>query len=186
MRISPIKIFGNWQDGYVLDEHTVSSSAVGGSFDTIYTELGGLLYDFKYNKHLDTSKEIWELTQDFLLEWLSGKKIDFVINLPPSTPRIVQPLAVITKYIANRLKVPYVDNCLINLSEKSAKNGAYDLVIEINIRFERVSNVLLVDDLYNTGTSLLKTCEVLKSDDKVGEIYVLALTRKRNKGTVLR
>ncbi|MDQ2088024.1 hypothetical protein RBH29_16465 [Herbivorax sp. ANBcel31] len=55
MERKPIKIFGNWKDGYAIDLHSISSEYVGdneygySTFDTTRSILGELLY--KLNIH---------------------------------------------------------------------------------------------------------------------------------------
>ena len=54
--IKPVKLAGPWTDGYVLDRQTVSSIPTGDPyhpFDTERTELGELLFQFKYRNKAD-------------------------------------------------------------------------------------------------------------------------------------
>lgn len=76
----PIKLFGPWNDGYALDQYTVSSEYIGDDsfgrpqFINTYSEVGKLLHSMKYNGHYDTSEEIAEKCKSFLDEWLKDKK----------------------------------------------------------------------------------------------------------------
>ena len=57
----PIKLLGPWNDGYALDQYTVSSEYIGDDsfgrpqFINTYSEVGKLLHSMKYNGHYDTS-----------------------------------------------------------------------------------------------------------------------------------
>jgi predicted amidophosphoribosyltransferase len=88
MAISPIKLEGNWTDGYALDKHLISSEYIGEDafghkqFRNTYTEIGLLLYKMKYNGHYDTSEEIRDLAIPFLNEWLKDKRIDIILPVP--------------------------------------------------------------------------------------------------------
>lgn len=54
INISPIKLPGNWFEGFALDLHTISSEFLGYDeyghevFDTKRSEMGELLYRLKY------------------------------------------------------------------------------------------------------------------------------------------
>jgi competence protein ComFC len=54
MGINPIRIIGNWDEGYALDIHTITSTPIGQDiyrhmrYDTKRSEMGELLYGFKY------------------------------------------------------------------------------------------------------------------------------------------
>ncbi|MCK9444910.1 MAG: hypothetical protein M0Q14_10345 [Tissierellaceae bacterium] len=58
MQINPIEIKGNWDKGYVMDKHSISSTYLGEEqygrprYDTIRGELGELVYQLKYNYKL--------------------------------------------------------------------------------------------------------------------------------------
>ncbi|MEW5722515.1 MAG: ComF family protein, partial [Thermodesulfobacteriota bacterium] len=62
--IHPIKIIGNWEIGYALDVHTVSSQFLGYEdsgkkvFDTERSKIGELLYRLKYKSDRTTIPEI--------------------------------------------------------------------------------------------------------------------------------
>jgi predicted amidophosphoribosyltransferase len=44
-------------------------------------------------------------------------------------------------------------------------------------QFKRKVNILLIDDLYESGTTLNETVNVLKTDNNVDEVYVLVMTK---------
>ena len=80
----PVKIFGLWDEGYVIDNYIVSSRYIGEDpfgfrqFDTTYTEIGKLLHAMKYNGHFDTSERIVDYCYDFLKQWLADKTIEAI------------------------------------------------------------------------------------------------------------
>ena len=67
----PVEIFGIWDEGYVIDNYSVSSRYIGEDpfgfrqFDTTYTEIEKLLHAMKYNGHFDTSERIVDYCYDF-------------------------------------------------------------------------------------------------------------------------
>lgn len=47
--------------------------------------------------------------------------------------------------------------------------------------FKRNVNILLVDDLYDSGATLNEAVNVLKTDKNVNEVHVLVMTQTRGK-----
>jgi competence protein ComFC len=46
-------------------------------------------------------------------------------------------------------------------------------------KFKRKVDILLVDDLYQTGTTIKEVCNVLSKDRNVNNIYVLTMTKTK-------
>lgn len=46
-------------------------------------------------------------------------------------------------------------------------------------RFTSEVNILVIDDLYQTGITLNESFKVLKTDSNIKDIYVLTLTKTR-------
>jgi predicted amidophosphoribosyltransferase len=67
---------------------------------------------------------------------------------------------------------------LKNLKGKDEKIAALAGTLTLNpvIETEGTWNVLLVDDLYQSGASMEAACAVLRNYEKIGKIYVAALT----------
>lgn len=93
---NPVKIRGEWKDGYALDVHTLSSEFLGydefgnARFDTKRGELGELLYQFKYNRNADALQELAEVATAFVAKW--GIELDAIVPVPPTRMRRPQPL----------------------------------------------------------------------------------------------
>ena len=45
--------------------------------------------------------------------------------------------------------------------------------------FKKKVNILIIDDLYDTGTTLNEVCTVLKKDKYVNKVFVLVMTKTR-------
>jgi len=186
MSINPIKLTGNWVDGYALDKHTISSEYIGEDafgnkqFDNKYTKLGELLYKFKYNGHHDTSLEILEIAKPFLDEFVKNKSIDIIIPVPPTNKRDIQPIHIIAELFSDYLKIPYSTEILANNSDKSSKDGNKQIKIDLLKNAKRKCNILLLDDLFSTGATLNECAKVLKTDELVENIYVITLTKTRD------
>lgn len=189
--IHPIKIDGIWTEGYALDYHTVYSEYLGtdqwghDQFDTKRTDLGQLLYELKYRKDLSKSDEIIALIRPFLLEWGIANKIDYIIPVPPSKERSFQPVFELCKKIGERLNKPVLYNIIVKNNAIQSKNLGTGHKNELSgtiirkKRFLKKINLLIVDDLYQSGGTLIETTKVLKNDLNINNIYVLTMTKAR-------
>lgn len=189
--INPIRLNGNWKEGYALDVYVLSSTYIGEDafgikhFDNKYTEIGTLLHNMKYNGHIDTSNEILKSSIPFLDKWLSDKTIDAIIPVHPTKDRDIQPIFVIAETIANHYKIPFSSEVLVNMSPVSSKNmdkNNKDLSGQIiqELPAKRHCNLLLVDDLYTTGETASECVKILKQDQLIDEIYLLTIVKTKN------
>lgn len=171
----------------VLDFHTIKSTYLGEDqhgnkrFDTIYTQLGGLVYDLKYGNNKETVNKILELVKDELNEYKDI--IDIIVPVPPSNKnRYYQPVFELVKVFSKYLNKEYNQNILRKISNTQAKDGkSVENMIKLEYNFDRKVNILLVDDLLYTGNTLKECCKVLKQNSNVEKIYCLVMTKRRRK-----
>lgn len=192
--LHPTKLKGNWQEGFALDVHTVSSTFLGYDeyghevFDTKRSPIGELLYQLKYKADKTAVKEIVATVSNFLIsDWKIS--IDVIVPIPPSkTNRAIQPVIVVAKGISTSLKIPYAEPLVKTKSTPELKN-VFDykkrselLKDAFEIRGSEVKgkNVLLVDDLFRSGATLNAITEVLYDLGKARKVYVLSLTKTRS------
>jgi predicted amidophosphoribosyltransferase len=183
----PERVKGEWSRGYALDEHTVSSIPDGaGGFITMRTALGQLVYDLKYNQKKINAKKLARV----LAEWSRRKfdldKIDGILGVPPSTTRKFQPVAAIVKRMSEILSLPDLSKKLRKTrATRSLKNvldpdergkelaGAFAFDREQGVR-----RLLLVDDLYRSGTTAGEVARTLKKAG-VSKVYLVTATKTR-------
>ena len=192
MGINPIEISGNWDKGYVLDQHVSKSVPIGENaygrmeFDTTRTELGELLFQYKYRSKSLCLEKIIELIKPFLDTWEDLKNVDIVMPVPATKQREHQPATEIAQSIAEYLRVSFIDDILEKTSTEQAKDSTGttgDVKISIRAREKatREHTILLVDDLYGTGNTMRECVAVLKDDPKLIKIYVMAMTKRKGK-----
>jgi len=190
-------VCGNWDAGFVLDKHTRSSVYIGDDasghpqFDTTRSEVGESLFQLKYkgdfSKVEPLAKEIVaKITPRF-------GNIGFIVPMPASNNRARQPVNEIAKALSGLLGVPTFDDILVKLPAadgnaaqlkdlvgKDAKVAALKdrFALQQRITNEGKWNVLLVDDLFDSGASMEVATAKLRAYSKVGQVYVAALTWK--------
>jgi predicted amidophosphoribosyltransferase len=187
MGINPIEIEGNWDKGFVLDKHVLRSIPKGENvyghmeFDTTRTELGELVYLFKNKNKYDCLSRIMDILSPFLDTWKDLESVDIVLPVPPTKQRIYQPASEIAQAIAEHLNISFIDGVLENTSREQAKNisksnrGAEQRIIA-NLKATKQHSILLVDDLYDTGSTMSECVSVLRKDPKLERVFALAMT----------
>ena len=193
--ISPIKLQGEWDFGYALDLHIVSSEYIGDDeyghpqYDTIRTEMGELLYQIKYKSNKSVLKLIIETAVSFIRNKYSD--IDLIIPVPPShTTRSFQPVLEISKKISNILDIRLCTDCIIKTKQTPQIKNIYDFDKRLELLKDAYSvvksevqncNILLFDDLYRSGATLNSITNTLKQKGDVSSVNILALTMTRRK-----
>lgn len=185
------KIFGNWDLGYSLDKHTISSTYIGkdqwgnDDFHTLRTEAGEAVHQLK-NRRYDHN-QVDELAKQ-LVDSLGNyfRDASLVIPMPPSKHRISQPVPEIAKQVAVLMDIPYIGNVLVKAAPTpQMKNIPTDERFKIlcsafqinDVLAEGTYNALIVDDIYDTNSSLRAAIAALKQYPKIQRIFVATITR---------
>ena len=187
-------IEGPWELGYSLDKHSLTSIPSGTDayghvrFDTTRSEAGQALYQLKYQNDVS---QVEPIAQELVTSIASKlPPINFVVPMTPSTLRTVQPVVLIAKSLAEKLNVSCIENFLIkngtnqqlkDLVSKKDKLEALNKVMAINDAAVNNGswNVLIVDDLYDSGSSLEVACNLMQKNSKINKVFVATVTRKR-------
>jgi predicted amidophosphoribosyltransferase len=191
VKLNPIKLPGPWVEGYALDLYSISSTFLGydGSiprFDTKYTEVGELVNRLKYRGDSAALPSLIDTAEEFVkgLNWT----FDCVVAVPPSITRKSQPVAEIARELASRFGVPVCDKAVIK-TKATPPMKAIDFpvdranMLQNAFRGEpnevRAKRLLLLDDLFEYGSTVGAVTNVLLTEGKAAAVYLLALTRKR-------
>lgn len=197
MNIAPKEINGNWDAGWALDVHTLSSVPLpDGEFRTERSQLGELIYQVKYRHDKTKIPPIAEIAAEFVKGQITVDEHrdllypEAIIPIPPSTFRNFQPVITIAAKIAEMLDLPAALNYLIKVkrtpplknlahdeSRQEQLKGAFDLQFQ-NGNFRCV---LLFDDIYRSGETLKEATHVLRDKGGVSRVLVLTLTQTRTK-----
>ena len=185
--LNPIRIYGVWDEGVVLDNHMLRSVFLGydengkEKFENTRTELGELIYNLKYQKDKSSLLKIIDLIKNVLDKWNLKEKVDVVIPVPPSNKkREYQPVFEIAREIAKILNKECRTDILLKESNLQVKDG-YNVsgMIKRSKKIDIQSNVLVIDDLYSTGATLNEVCKILREDKNVNKIFCLVMTKTK-------
>ena len=185
-----IKIVGQWDEGYVLSEHMISSQFIGYDangrerYNSKRSVLGELLYQFKYKQNKNELPLIIKIVKEKIRELKLEQKVDVVIPVPASNKnRIYQPVYILAQAIARQLNKKYIESVLEKTNDRQAKDGKIqENSIIKNINFNNPTNVLVIDDLYSTGNTLNEVVRTLKNDSNVKKVYCLVMTKTKRGG----
>ena len=193
MEVDIKQIHGDWDLGFSLDKHTISSTPIGPNpwghmqFDTTRPEAGEALYQLKYKFDFTQVAVIASQMYQSLSEYFASASL--IIPMPPSKKRKRQPVTEIARELARLMNIPCYEEMLVKKTDTPAmkdiatRDEKVQTLIDafaINDQLgEGFYDILIVDDLYDTGSSLEAATKVLREYSKTRNIYVATVTRKR-------
>jgi competence protein ComFC len=192
IELHPREIKGSWDCGHVLDVHTISSTLIGynefghAEFDTVRSPLGELVYRLKYKGDKNAISSIVEAVSGHLKATGIAPKV--IVPMPPSKQRAFQPVLEIATELAKAQGVLFNATALTkvkgtpqmkDIGDFSARMVALEAAFAADRSLEG-KDVLLLDDLFQSGASMNVAAKTLKEQGLVKSVYVLALTRTRS------
>lgn len=196
MQVAIKELIGNWDKGYALSKHVLSSTFLGHNqwghpeFDTLRSEVGEALFQLKFRN--DWTKVPLLATQIATSIVPLFDKVDLIIPMPASRARPRQPLQEIAKALGLDLKVPVFEEIVVkagteagrqqlkDMKTKQDKEAALKDMFTINDSIANAGswNALVLDDLFDTGASMEAVCSAIRTYPKVKRIYTATLTWK--------
>lgn len=190
-KINPQRIDGPWFEGFVLDIHTVSSQPVGVGpsghtlFDTTYSEIGLLLYKLKYQRDASSAPAIIEAAAKF---WEPARSaIDLIVPVPASSFRVVQPVEQLAAGLGAAMNIPVAQcisttrppSSLKDVTDPEKRKELLNGLHTVDTEKTTGKRILLVDDLYRSGSTMHAVAEVLTDIGKAASVRAFAITRTR-------
>lgn len=187
-----ITLEGNWLSGKAYDLHTVASTYLGvdefghDRFDNKRSEMGELVYQLKYKADKSVLPKIVELIDG--IKGIEG--FDFLVPIPPTNKkRPFQPVELIAEALGQKRKVSVLTDLLDNSGDEELK-GVTDPVARNEMLQKALQlkdgnrvtgkKVLLVDDLYRSGSTLRIATDLLYIEGKAANVCVLTMTKTRS------
>jgi len=193
MKVSLREIHGPWDAGWVLDKHMLKSTYLGddayghAQFDNERTDVGEATYQLKYKSDWSQAERLAKALANHV--YPKFKNVGLIVPMPATKTRRRQPVTEVAEELGKLVGAPVFAELLLkapngkslkDLSTKQEKIEAIggSLSVKDCIEGDDRYNLLLVDDLFDTGASMQAACKVLSAYPKVRKIYVAALTWK--------
>ncbi|MBI5030206.1 MAG: RecQ family ATP-dependent DNA helicase [Chloroflexi bacterium] len=181
-RAHPKPLRGPWSVGFALDFH---DKFVGGK--KVRTELGELVYRFKYCNEESLGEAIAERLANFIRTHPDLSDANLLLPIPSTEKeRAYDPVPVLARWVSKRNYIALSETTLVKtrrtqpqkemqvLAQKSANvAGAFRITDANQVRGRRV---LLLDDLYDSGATLAEAARVVQSAGAY-QVAVLTVTK---------
>lgn len=185
------RLEGNWSAGLAFDLHTVSSIYLGEDefghdrFENTRSAMGDLVYRLKYRQDESAVGEIIELLKTVP----SIESFDLIIPVPATKHRALQPVPAIAHALGKQRGVEVREDLLTNKGTKELKEVTdpveRERLLKESIALTDASavagkKVLLIDDLFRSGSTLMVATDILLKQGKAGRVCVLTMTKTRS------
>lgn len=187
-----ITLQGNWKSGKAYDLHTIASSHLGTDefghdrFENTRSEMGELVYQLKYKSDQSAVSRIVAK-----LDTITGiENFDVIVPVPPTNKnRPIKPVELIARALGDRRGVTVVTDALVNEGNEElkgvtgpvARNELLAAALKLRPTHQfRGKKILLVDDLYRSGSTLRIATELLYREGGATQVSVLTMTKTRS------
>ncbi len=189
-----IELKGNWKKGFAYDVHTLDSLYMGvdeyghNRWKTTRSEMGELVYQLKYN---GDKSAVGKIVDRLLTKFKGLETMDAIIPIPSTNKhRLTQPVVEIARELGARLKVSVLENVLEKQvggrelknieNPQERKEQLKENMFLGNVHHLAGKNVLLLDDLYRSGSTLSVATAILYEQAKVNNVSILTMTKTRS------
>lgn len=149
------------------------------------TECGQKLYELKYLHEISAAQPISNALAEAIFP-LFGR-VDLIVPVPPSVPRRIQPVMELATRLGQLTDTHVADGLITKQPAIRPMKGVptrIQRIAELRGRIRLKSstitsggpfNVLVLDDIIDTGATMQTVCEALNGWDKIRRIYVAAV-----------
>jgi predicted amidophosphoribosyltransferase len=192
MKTSVKEVKGSWDLGFSLDKHMISSTYLGEDeyghprFNNLRSEVGEATYQLKNQRNASEARPIAQAIFDNV--YGKFQNVSVIIPMAASTARTAQPVDQVAQILAALTDLPWYQGWLVKAAggkklkdvpeEERADEVKGTMSLAGQLQGTGKVNVLLLDDLYQSGASVNEACTVLRTYERIGKIYFVAFTRK--------
>lgn len=187
MEVNVKPIIGSWDLGYSLDKHILKSVHLGDNyFDNTRSESGEAIYQLKYHSDYQQIPIIAAQMYASFSGYFSSANL--VVPMPPSKTRPRQPVIEIAQELAKNMGIPCYVDLLVKTRDTQqmkdivSKKEKVDILVRafsVNDKLgDGLHDVLIVDDLSHSGSSVEAATTVLRGYDKIRKIFAAVVTRQ--------
>ena len=181
-RLNVIPLMGNFDSGYALGQYSEPLGA-----HTERTQVGMLLYRFKYQFDQNTGKVLADLAAELIKGRNLWKSSDFIVTIPPSfTSRPFDPVSFLAEEISERTGIRWEKDVIKRtritgqqkrIFKKELKEGNVESTFGLNDP-QLINNkkILLLDDLYTSGFTINQISQILRQA-RADKIFALILAK---------
>jgi len=186
------KITGSFDLGYSADKHTIRSIPTGinesghTTFDTTRSEMGEALFQLKYRSDFSKVTVIAHHLAKIICNKMGDARV--IVPVPPSKPRSRQPVIEIARAVSKITGIPTNEDLLTkcmdapqmkDISTQEEKVKMLESTLKISAPNASIQGpILLIDDLFDTGSSLNSCTNIIRTSIPNERIYALTVTRK--------
>jgi ComF family protein len=160
------------------------------SFSLYKEPIVSLIQKFKYKKYYFLSKLLAEFLKKAYEKHFSSEKIDYIDTVPNYTADgqygqyYKNHMQILAEDLSKIIRIPFLNNIVkIRDTSKQQKLDYYQRKINLNDAFKVRNcllsfdkNLLLIDDVWTTGSTLNEISSILKKS-KANKIYLLTVAR---------
>lgn len=188
------RLVGNWKKGLACDLHTLDSTYLGEDdygkkhWDTKRSEMGQLVYDLKYCNNKSAIAKIIDLIHQKIKGF---EKIDIIVPIPSTKmDRLFQPVEEIAKALGAYHKIEVINALtkeaggteLKNVDDPEVRKELLEKSMKLAGKYDFFGKkVLLLDDLFRSGATLMAATKILYEQANAETVYVLTMTKTRSK-----
>lgn len=186
---------GPWEEAYALDKHVLSSRPIGENeqgymqFDNTRSEAGEALFQLKYRSDIGRVEPLANAIFTHLIPKFLD--INYIVAVPSTTQRDIKVVDSIAYALSVQSQHPFIPGFLVkdssgvqikditNVQAKiEALQGAISINSDILSKIKDGTNVLLLDDLFDSGATAEAATNALKACGKISKVYVVTATWK--------
>jgi len=183
--INPQLLIGPWDKGFALDFLGVKSDTTG---KLEKTEIGEASFLLKFKNRYDLVEPISRTINKLLINKEEyPKKIDCIIAVPPSNlNREKQPVFEIGKFLSIERGIKFSESLVEKIKitpeikdlDNSIRKETVKDVFKINkSELSRYNTILIIDDLYSSGSTATELVNTIKENNKNILVYLITLIK---------